>query len=109
MALALHTAVYAVLATTALVVLRSSLEGATLAEALRMPGVYFGAVCYAASFLTFLASLRRFDVLTVFPVFSGVTYASVAVAAAAFLGEDLGTGRVLGLGLVAVGVVLLTR
>ena len=51
----------------------------------------------------------RIDVLTVFPVFSGVAYASVAVAAAAILGEDLGTSRVLGLGLVAGGVILLTR
>ena len=58
---------------------------------------------------TFLFALRQFDVLTVFPVFSGVAYASVAVAAAAILGEDLGTSRVLGLALVAVGVILLTR
>ena len=109
MALVLYTAVYAVLATTGLIVLRSSLEGATLAEALGMPGVYLGAVCYAASFGTFLLSLRRFDVLTVFPVFSGVAYASVALAAAVILGESLGTSRVLGLGLVAIGVILLTR
>ena len=109
MALALHTAVYAVLATTGLILLRSSLEGGTLAEGLRMPGVYLGAACYAASFGTFVVALRQYDVLTVFPVFSGVAYATVAVAAAAVLGEDLGAGRVLGLGLVAVGVVLLTR
>jgi multidrug transporter EmrE-like cation transporter len=109
MALALHTAVYAVLATTGLILLRSSLEGATFAEGLRIPGVYLGAACYAASFGTFVAALRHFDVLTVFPLFSGVAYASVAVAAAAFLGEDLGTSRVLGLGSVAVGVILLTR
>jgi multidrug transporter EmrE-like cation transporter len=109
MALVLYTVVYAVLATTGLIVLRSSLEDATIAEGLRMPGVYLGAVCYAASFGTFMLSLRRFDVLTVFPVFSGVAYASVALAAAAVLGEDLGTARVLGLGLVGVGVILLTR
>jgi multidrug transporter EmrE-like cation transporter len=109
MALALNTAVYVVLATAGLILLRSSLEGATLAEGLRMPGVYFGAACYAASFGTFLFALRRFDVLTVFPVFSGAAYATVAVAAALFLGEDLGTSRVLGLGLVAGGVILLTR
>ncbi len=109
MALALHTAVYAVLATTGLILLRSSLEDVTLADGLRMPGVYLGAACYAASFGTFLLALRRFDVLTVFPVFTGVVYATVAIAAAAVLGEDLGTSRVLGLGLVAVGVILLTR
>lgn len=109
MALVLYTLVYAALATTGLIVLRSSLGGATVAEALAMPGVYLGAACYAASFGTFMLSLRRFDVLTVFPVFSGVAYASVAVAAATILGEDLGTSRVLGLALVGVGVILLTR
>ena len=72
MALALHTAIYAVLATTGLILLRSSLEGATFAEGLRMPGVYLGAACYAASFGTFVAALRHFGVLTVFPLFSGV-------------------------------------
>ena len=91
MALALHTAVYAVLATTGLILLRSSLEDATLADGLRMPGVYLGAACYASSFGTFMLALRRFDVLTVFPVFTGVAYATVAIAAAAILGEDLGT------------------
>ena len=93
MALVLYTLVYAALATTGLIVLRSSLGGATVAEALAMPGVYLGAACYAASFGTFMLSLRRFDVLTVFPVFSGVAYASVAVAAATILGEDLGTAE----------------
>jgi multidrug transporter EmrE-like cation transporter len=109
MALVLYTVVYAALATTGLIVLRSSLEGATVAEGLRMPDVYLGAACYAASFGTFLLALRQFDVLTVFPVFSGVAYASVAVAAATILGEDLGTSRLLGLALVGVGVILLTR
>ncbi len=109
MALALHATVYAVLATTGLILLRSSLEGATLAEGLRSPGVYLGVAFYAASFGTFLVALRQFDVLAVFPVFSGVAYASVAVAAAVVLGEDLGTTRILGLGLVAFGVILLTR
>jgi multidrug transporter EmrE-like cation transporter len=109
MALALYTVVYAALATTGLILLRSSLEDATLAEGLATPGVYVGAACYAASFGTFLLALRRFEVLTVFPVFSGVAYATVAVAAAAVLGEHLGASRVLGLGLVAAGVILLTR
>ena len=109
MALALYTAVYAVLATTGWILLRSSLEGATIADGLRTPGVYVGAACYAASFGTFVVALRQFDVLTVFPIFSGVAYASVGIAAAAILGEDLGTSRVLGLALVGVGVILLTR
>ena len=109
MALALHTAVYALLATTGVILVRSSLEGATLAEGLATPGLYLGAACYAASFATFLVALRQYEVLTVFPLFSGVAYASVAVAAAVFLGEGLGTSRLLGLGSVAVGVILLTR
>lgn len=109
MALALHTAAYALLATTGVILLRSTLADATIGEALGMPGLYLGAGCYAASFGMFVLALRRYEVLTVFPVFSGVAYASVAVAAAVVLGEGLGASRVLGLLLVAVGVILLTR
>ena len=109
MALIAYAAVYTVLATAGLMLLRSRLDGATTAEALADPAVYVGVACYAASFCTFLLALRRFDVLTVFPLFTGVTYATVAVAAAAILGEDLTPARAAGLGLVGAGAILLGR
>lgn len=89
--------------------LRRSLAGASVAELTRDPLVYLGAAFYAASFATFLASLRRFDVLTVFPLFSGLAYASVAVVAALVLDESLTPSRALGIAFVGIGVVLLAR
>ncbi len=97
------------LSTAGLILLRSSLADATTAEALSDPRFYAGAASYALSFATFLLSLRRFEVLTVFPVFLSVTYAGVAVCAAIFLNEPLTPLRVVGLALVGSGVVLLTR
>jgi len=104
-----YAAVYTALATTGLMLLRSRLESAELDEALRDPAVYLGAVCYAASFCTFLLALRRFEVLTVFPLFTGITYATVAVGAAVLLGETLTPMRVAGLAFVGVGAILLVR
>jgi multidrug transporter EmrE-like cation transporter len=68
-----------------------------------------GGAFYAASFATFLLSLRSFEVLTVFPLFTGITYASVAVAAALVLDEQLTAARFAGMAFVAVGAVLLVR
>ncbi len=109
MILAVYTAVYVALATTGLVLLRRSLADASFAEILAEPGFYLGFAFYAASFFTFLLSLRRFDVLTVYPVFSGLAYAAVTVAAVWVLGEELTTARVAGIVLVGMGVVLLVR
>lgn len=92
-----------------MILLRSSLADATTSELLSDPRFYGGAASYALSFGTFLLSLRRFEVLTVFPVFLSVTYAAVAVCAAIFLDEPLTPLRIAGLVLVGSGVVLLTR
>jgi multidrug transporter EmrE-like cation transporter len=107
--LAAFAVVYTTLATLGLVVLRRTLADAPLAEIVRAPGFYAGGVLYAASFATFLASLRNFEVLTVFPLFSGITYASVTVAAALVLDEQLTASRLAGIAFVGVGAVLLVR
>ena len=44
-----------------------------------------------------------------YPVFTGLAYATVSVAAVIFLHESLGLPRLLGILLVGVGVILLTR
>jgi len=85
--LAAFAVAYTTLATLGLVVLRRTLADASLEEVVRSPWLYVGGAFYAASFATFLLSLRSFEVLTVFPLFTGITYASVAVAAALVLDE----------------------
>ena len=109
MALALYSGIYTLLATTGLVLLRRSLAGAELSSVVSDPRFLVGAVFYAASFATFVLSLRRFEVLTVYPVFSGLAYATLTIAAATFLDESLTPARVTGIVLVAGGVALLVR
>lgn len=109
MALILYAAVYTALGTTGLVLLRRSLEDAPVAELVRDPAFYFGGLFYATSFLMFLGALRRFEALTVFPLFSGLMYAAVTVAAAVVLGESLTPARLAGIVLIGVGAVLLLR
>jgi multidrug transporter EmrE-like cation transporter len=108
-ALITYAVVYTTLATIGLVLLRRTLEDAAVAEIVRDPSFFIGGLFYAASFATFLASLRRFEVLTVFPLFTGLAYATVAVAAAIVLDESLTAVRVAGIALVGVGAVLLVR
>jgi multidrug transporter EmrE-like cation transporter len=106
---AAYLVTYVVLSAAGLLLLRLSLEDATLGEALSDPRFYAGATCYALSFGTFLLSLRSYEVLTVFPVFLGCAYAAVAVGAAVFLGEELTPTRVAGLVLVGAGLLMLGR
>ena len=109
MTLALYSVIYTGLATTGLVLLRRSLAGAELSSVVADPRFLVGAVFYVASFGTFLLSLRRFEVLTVYPVFSGLVYATLTIAAASFLDESLTLPRITGIVLVAGGVALLVR
>ncbi len=104
-----YAAVYTTLATIGLVLLRRSLGDTEVAEVIRDPAFYVGGLFYAASFATFLASLRRFEVLTVFPLFTGLAYATVALAAALVLHEPLTTSRLAGIAFVGAGAVLLVR
>jgi multidrug transporter EmrE-like cation transporter len=104
-----YTVCYTVLASAGLVLVRRSLEDASVAELVQDPAFYLGGILYAASFATFLASLRSYEVLTVFPLFTGVTYATVTLAAAVVLDEPLTASRVAGIALVGLGAVLLVR
>ena len=109
MALAGYSAVYTAFATAGLVLLRKSLSGAEIPGVLGDPRFLLGASFYAASFATFLLALRRYEILTVYPIFSGLAYATVSAAAVIFLGESLSAGRVGGIVFVALGVALLSR
>lgn len=109
MALIAYAALYTILATTGLVLLRRSLGDEAVAEIVHDPAFYIGGLFYAASFATFLASLRRFEVLTVFPLFTGLAYATVTLAAAVVLAEPITGSRLAGMAFVGVGAVLLVR
>ena len=109
MRLAAYTAAYVTLATAGLVLLRRSLADAALGQVLQDPGFYAGFSCYALSFGTFMLALRHFEVLTVYPLFTGLAYATVTIAAIVFLGERLSPLHAAAVALIGVGVILLAR
>jgi multidrug transporter EmrE-like cation transporter len=105
-----YVLVYVVLSTSGLVILRSRLGGGqSLMVLAHDPRVLLGAACYAASFLTWLLALRKFELVRAFPVFMGSSYAAVTVAAVLVLGERLSTLRGIGIALVGFGVLLVYR
>jgi multidrug transporter EmrE-like cation transporter len=105
-----YLAVYVVLSTAGVLLLRSRLgTGAGLATLASDPRLLIGAVCYAASFLTWLAALRHFEITRAFPVFLGTSYAAVSVGAVLILGERVTAARLSGLALVGVGIILIGR
>jgi multidrug transporter EmrE-like cation transporter len=108
----LYLAPYVLLTTTGLVLLRHSLADlarAPFSEYLESRGLILGLLCYTASFVAFLACLRQFRLLTVYPIFTGVAYAAVSLAGVLILREAMTPLRVAGIAFVGVGVVLLTQ
>lgn len=113
MALAAYTAIYVCLSTSGLLLLRRSLprlgHGQLLAELSSQPEVFVGGLLYVLSFLTFLLALRRFQLSLVYPVFLGCGYVAVALGSWLILDERFSVSRVVGITVVGVGLVLVTR
>lgn len=102
--------VYVVLSSAGLVLLRQSMDGARdVADALFKPRTILGAAFYAASFGVWLLALRRHEVTLLYPIFVGLGFIGVALAASLVLDESLTLPRVLGMGVILAGVVLVTR
>ena len=67
-----------------------------------------GLSCYLISVLVWIIGLSRVDVTIAYPLLS-LGYIINALGAWYFLGEALSAQRILGIGVIIVGVVLLTR
>jgi multidrug transporter EmrE-like cation transporter len=67
-----------------------------------------GMVCYGASLCVWLAALSKAPVSTAYPMLS-LGYVVVAAISVAWLGEVMTPGKVLGIALICVGVVLVSR
>jgi multidrug transporter EmrE-like cation transporter len=65
-------------------------------------------VCYAASVCVWLAALSKAPVSTAYPMLS-LGYVAVAAVSAIWLGESLSVPKVLGIGLICAGVILVSR
>jgi multidrug transporter EmrE-like cation transporter len=67
-----------------------------------------GMVCYAASLCVWLAALSKAPVSTAYPMLS-LGYVVVAAVSVAWLGESMSAAKMLGIALICVGVILVSR
>ena len=84
---------------------------AALPTALRLsaePWLWFGLVCYAVSLVVWILALSRVDVSVAYPMLS-LGYIVNAIAAWAWLGEDMNLAKVAGIGIIILGVFVLAR
>jgi multidrug transporter EmrE-like cation transporter len=67
-----------------------------------------GLTCYVVSVVVWIVALSRVDVTIAYPMLS-IGYIINALGAWYFLGEEISAQRLLAIGVIIVGVVLLTR
>jgi multidrug transporter EmrE-like cation transporter len=65
-------------------------------------------VCYGTSVVAWLAALTKAPVSTAYPMLS-LGYVAVAWASVLWLGETLSAGKIVGIALICIGVVLVSR
>lgn len=74
----------------------------------KSPAFWAGMTCYAASVCVWLAALSKAPVSTAYPMLS-LGYVVVAAVSVLWLGETLNAAKVLGIALICVGVILVSR
>jgi len=70
--------------------------------------LWLGLICYAISVVVWLLALSRVDVSIAYPMLS-VGYIVNAVAAWQLFGEPMNIGKVVGIGIIILGVYVLAR
>lgn len=70
--------------------------------------LWVGLFCYGLSVVVWILALSRVDVSIAYPMLS-IGYIVNAFGAWALLGETLGPGRILGIGIIMIGVIVLAR
>jgi multidrug transporter EmrE-like cation transporter len=70
--------------------------------------LWLGLACYGISVVVWLLALSRVDVSIAYPMLS-VGYVVNALAAWQLFGESLGQGRLIGIGIIIIGVFVLAR
>jgi multidrug transporter EmrE-like cation transporter len=70
--------------------------------------IVIGLACYVLSVATWVVALTRVDVSVAYPMLS-IGYVVVAILAYLFFGEVITTQKVLAMGVIVVGVILLAR
>jgi len=70
--------------------------------------LWLGLICYAVSVVVWLLALSRVDVSIAYPMLS-VGYIVNAIAAWQMFGEPMNIGKVVGIGIIILGVYVLAR
>jgi multidrug transporter EmrE-like cation transporter len=70
--------------------------------------LWVGLICYAISVVVWILALSRVDVSIAYPMLS-IGYIVNALAASQLFNEPLGIGKVVGIGIIIVGVYVLAR
>jgi len=71
--------------------------------------VVSGACLYIASFVVWLVILARHELSSAYPIAIGLTLVFSTAGAAVILSEALSVGRLVGIGLIFIGILLVTR
>jgi multidrug transporter EmrE-like cation transporter len=79
-----------------------------LASVAGQPFILLGLACYVVSVAIWIAALSRVDVSIAYPMLS-IGYVANAIAARYLLGEALTVTRLLGIAVIILGVVLISR
>ncbi len=78
------------------------------AKLLIEPYLWAGLICYVVSVIIWIMALSRVDVSVAYPMLS-LGYVVNAIAAWWLFGEVLGAGRIVGIGVIILGVFILAR
>lgn len=81
---------------------------AMFVKVLSQPPIIAGLGCYGVSVIVWIVSLSRTDVTIAYPMLS-IGYVVSAIGAWLFLGEIVSPQRMLALGVIVIGVILLAR
>jgi multidrug transporter EmrE-like cation transporter len=94
--------------TTGSIELNLSAAMPTIMQLAAQPWLYLGLGCYVLSVGVWIVALSRVDVSIAYPMLS-IGYIVNALAAWAWLGEEMNPLKVLGIGIIMLGVLLLAR
>ncbi len=70
--------------------------------------LWLGLICYAVSVVVWILALSRVDVSIAYPMLS-IGYIVNAIAASQLFNEPMGMGKVIGIGIIMLGVYVLAR
>jgi len=80
-----------------------------IVEAYRHPQLIVGLFLYILSFLSWLVLLSKKELTIVFPLLTGLSYVTIIIASVIFLREEIGLFKIVGIALIAAGILFLIR